>query len=159
MVIGAGEVTVSKHRPVIISDANTDPHRSVDLSRGLGVRRLVPFRRATEIVEVMQRLIGRSPTRARACAVTTRFGGMENSSAIFYAEKPYVERRMGEGVVRHETRRQWFGDAVTERDWPTSGSPKARHVFRWGHRSWPRRGLDSSKAYAHQTPKDISPPP
>jgi aminopeptidase N len=43
---------------------------------------------------------------------------MENSSAIFYAEKPYVERRMGEGVVRHETAHQWFGDAVTERDWP-----------------------------------------
>jgi len=43
---------------------------------------------------------------------------MENSSAIFYAEKPYVERKMGEGVVRHETSHQWFGDAVTERDWP-----------------------------------------
>jgi aminopeptidase N len=28
-----------------------------------------------------------------------------------------VSRRMDEDVVRHETAHQWFGDAVTERDW------------------------------------------
>ncbi|HKC40879.1 MAG TPA: M1 family aminopeptidase, partial [Gemmatimonadales bacterium] len=79
----------------------------------------VPFRRATEIVEVMQRLIGPFPYEKLAhVQSSTRFGGMENSSAIFYAEKPYVERKMGEGVVRHETAHQWFGDAVTPRDWP-----------------------------------------
>jgi aminopeptidase N len=48
---------------------------------------------------------------------STRYGGMENSSAIFYDQGGYVSRRMGEGVVRHETAHQWFGDAVTERDW------------------------------------------
>jgi len=64
----------------------------------------VPFRRATEIVEVMQRLIAPFPYEKLAhVQSSTKFGGMENSSAIFYAEKPYVERKMGEGVVRHET--------------------------------------------------------
>jgi aminopeptidase N len=42
---------------------------------------------------------------------------MENASAIFYAREMYASRHMGEGVVRHETAHQWFGDAVTERDW------------------------------------------
>jgi aminopeptidase N len=48
---------------------------------------------------------------------STRFGGMENSSAIFYAESPYVDRTMDEEVVAHEIAHQWFGDAVTARDW------------------------------------------
>jgi aminopeptidase N len=42
---------------------------------------------------------------------------MENATAIFYAEDPYVKRTMKEGVVRHETAHQWFGDAVTPREW------------------------------------------
>ncbi len=118
MVIGAGEFTVSKHRPVI-SGRDTIPIQVWTYSEDSAFADSVPFRRATEIVEVMQRLIGPFPYEKLAhVQSSTKFGGMENSSAIFYAEKPYVERRMGEGVVRHETAHQWFGDAVTERDWP-----------------------------------------
>jgi aminopeptidase N len=77
----------------------------------------VPFRRATEIVETLQRLVGPFPYEKLAHVESaTRYGGMENSAAIFYAEQGYVARQMGEGVVRHETAHQWFGDAVTERD-------------------------------------------
>src|SRR2546422_6019960 len=66
----------------------------------------------------MQRLVGPFPYEKLAHVESaTKFGGMENASAIFYADRPYLERRMGEGVVRHETAHQWFGDAVTERDW------------------------------------------
>jgi aminopeptidase N len=66
----------------------------------------------------MERLVGPFPYEKLAhVESSTRYGGMENSSAIFYAEKPYVERTMREGVVRHETSHQWFGDAVTEREW------------------------------------------
>ena len=59
----------------------------------------------------------------------TRFGGMENSSAIVYSstlfnprpEEP-LSRRFGirRGIVRvvaHETAHQWFGDAVTPNTW------------------------------------------
>ena len=118
MVIGAGEFTVSKHRP-IINGRDTIPIEVWTYPEDSAFADSVPFRRATEIVEVMQRLIGPFPYEKLAhVQSSTRFGGMENSSAIFYAEKPYVERRMGEGVVRHETSHQWFGDAVTPRDWP-----------------------------------------
>ena len=48
---------------------------------------------------------------------STRFGGMENSTAIFYDEKRYHQQNLGEPVVAHETAHQWFGDAVTEGDW------------------------------------------
>jgi aminopeptidase N len=118
MVIGAGEFTVSKHRPVI-NGRDTIPIEVWTYPEDSAFADSVPFRRATEIVETMQRLIGPFPYEKLAhVQSSTKFGGMENSSAIFYAEKPYVERKMGEGVVRHETAHQWFGDAVTERDWP-----------------------------------------
>ncbi len=118
MVIGAGEFAVSTHRPVI-NGRDTIPIEVWTYPEDSAFADSVPFRRATEIVEVMQRLIGPFPYEKLAhVQSSTKFGGMENSSAIFYAEKPYVERKMGEGVVRHETAHQWFGDAVTERDWP-----------------------------------------
>jgi aminopeptidase N len=118
MVIGAGDFTVSKHRPVI-NGRDTIPISVWAYPEDSAYADSIPFRRATEIVEVMQRLIGPFPyENLKHVESSTRFGGMENSSAIFYAEKPYVDRRMGEGVVRHETSHQWFGDAVTERDWP-----------------------------------------
>jgi len=118
MVIGAGEFTVSTHRPVI-NGRDTIPIEVWTYPEDSVYADSVPFKRATEIVEVMQRLIGPFPyENLKHVESSTRFGGMENSSAIFYAEKPYVDRTMGEGVVRHETAHQWFGDAVTERDWP-----------------------------------------
>jgi len=118
MVIGGGAFTVSKHRPVI-NGRDTIPIEVWTYPEDSAFADSVPFRRATEIVEVMQRLIGPYPyENLKHVQSSTRFGGMENASAIFYAEKPYVERKMGEGVVRHETAHQWFGDAVTERDWP-----------------------------------------
>lgn len=118
MILGAGQFTVSNHRPVI-NGRDTIPIEIWTYPEDSAFADSIPFRRATEIVEVMQRLIAPFPYEKLAhVQSSTKFGGMENSSAIFYAEKPYVERKMGEGVVRHETAHQWFGDAVTERDWP-----------------------------------------
>jgi aminopeptidase N len=60
---------------------------------------------------------------------STRFGGMENSSAIVFASTLFEPRgndkmsqRFGiptriEDVVAHEIAHQWFGDSVTEATW------------------------------------------
>src|SRR2546427_9932758 len=88
MVIGAGEFAVSKHQPVI-NGRDTIPIEVWTYPEDSAFADTVPFRRATEIVEVMQRLIGPFPYEKLAhVESSTKFGGMENSSAIFYAEKP-----------------------------------------------------------------------
>jgi aminopeptidase N len=49
----------------------------------------------------------------------TIYGGMENASAIFYNERSITgKRRYSEELLAHEIAHQWFGDAVTEADWP-----------------------------------------
>ncbi len=48
---------------------------------------------------------------------TTRYGGMENASNIFYTERAVTGTRRVESTVVHEVAHQWFGDAVTESDW------------------------------------------
>ena len=78
-----------------------------------------PFARAGEIVQLFSSLIGPFPYEKLAhIQSSTRFGGMENASAIFYADAGFRQGTMMDGVVAHETAHQWFGDAVTERDWP-----------------------------------------
>ena len=48
----------------------------------------------------------------------TQFGGMENASAIFYSDRAFRTTGVGYGLLAHETAHQWFGDAVTAREWP-----------------------------------------
>jgi aminopeptidase N len=43
---------------------------------------------------------------------------MENASAIFYSDQAFKRRSVGEGLIAHEIAHQWFGDAVTESEWP-----------------------------------------
>lgn len=48
---------------------------------------------------------------------TTIFGGMENAGCIFYYEKSVNSKGL-ESLMAHEIAHQWFGDHVTEIDWP-----------------------------------------
>lgn len=48
---------------------------------------------------------------------TTQFGGMENASAIFYAENSITGNRKCESLLAHEIAHQWFGNMATEADW------------------------------------------
>lgn len=77
------------------------------------------FARAGDIVALFSRLVGPFPYEKLAhVASTTRFGGMENASAIFYAGQLFDAGSPEESLIAHETAHQWFGDAVTEREWP-----------------------------------------
>lgn len=77
-----------------------------------------PFAAAPAIVALFERLVGPFPYEKLAHLQSeTRFGGMENASAIFYASALFPSHRMSEGLIAHETAHQWFGDAVTEREW------------------------------------------
>lgn len=78
-----------------------------------------PFAHAGDIVQLFSRLVGPFPYEKLAhVQSSTRFGGMENASEIYYADQPFRTGRMGDDVIAHETAHQWFGDAVTEREWP-----------------------------------------
>jgi len=47
----------------------------------------------------------------------TRWGGMENASAIFYPEGSVNGKADDEGTIAHEIAHQWFGDSASENDW------------------------------------------
>jgi aminopeptidase N len=84
-------------------------------------RAVVPgnFARAGEMVALFSRLAGPFPYEKLAhVSSSTRYGGMENAAAIFYAEQLFREGSPTESLIAHETAHQWFGDAVTEREWP-----------------------------------------
>lgn len=77
------------------------------------------FRRAAEIVDFYTEMVGPYPFEKLAhVQAATRFGGMENASAIFYSDEALARGLDMEGTVAHETAHQWFGDSVTEADWP-----------------------------------------
>jgi len=48
----------------------------------------------------------------------TRYGGMENAAAIFYSEKSVADGRDSTPLLAHEIAHQWYGNTVTEADWP-----------------------------------------
>jgi aminopeptidase N len=76
------------------------------------------FREADSIVTFFSRTVGAFPYEKLAhLQSNTRFGGMENASAIFYSDRAFRSGDVGYSLIAHETAHQWFGDAVTERDW------------------------------------------
>jgi aminopeptidase N len=117
MVIGAARLAVTPLEPATCAvrcvpvSVVTYPDDSAWAVQG-------PFRRASEMVDFFSRLIAPFPYgELRHVQTSTIFGGMENSTVIFYDETGFQRRSLGEGTVAHETAHQWFGDSATERDW------------------------------------------
>jgi aminopeptidase N len=77
-----------------------------------------PFAVADSIVTLFEQLVAPFPYEKLAhIQSSTRFGGMENASVIFYDGKLFPKQKISEGLLAHEIAHQWFGDAVTEREW------------------------------------------
>jgi aminopeptidase N len=109
-VVGAG-CGVGEDGRCVVQSVYTDPELK-DFAPG-------PFARAPAIVEFYSRLVGPYPYEKLAhLQSSTRFGGMENASAIFYSDAAFRRRALRVGLIAHETAHQWFGNSVTERTWP-----------------------------------------
>jgi aminopeptidase N len=112
MVVGATEFTIinagsSRGVPVLYYLYPKD--------RDNGVK---DYGRAVRMLEFYTEMFGPYPYEKLALVQSsTRFGGMENASAIFFDEKAFNGSGRLEGVVAHEIAHQWFGDSVTEADW------------------------------------------
>lgn len=124
MVIGAADLAVETVGLAACGQAPATPRDDgcVEVSYWVypqDVERARPsFRRAAEMVDHFTDLIGSYPFEKLANVQSaTRFGGMENASAIFYSEQAIAQGRNIEETVSHEIAHQWFGDAVTEESW------------------------------------------
>ena len=77
------------------------------------------FAVAEQVVQFFQELIGPYPYAKLANVQSrTRYGGMENAGNIFYSERAVRGDGSNEGLIAHEIAHQWFGNSVTESDWP-----------------------------------------
>lgn len=76
------------------------------------------FGRVREMMQFFSARFGTYPYAKLALVQSsTRYGGMENASAIFFAESSLGADRNIESTTAHEIAHQWFGDSVTETDW------------------------------------------
>lgn len=74
---------------------------------------------APAIIAYFDSLLGTFPYEKLAnVQSTTRYGGMENASCIFYDEHIITGKQQNTLILAHEIGHQWFGDCVTETDWP-----------------------------------------
>lgn len=76
------------------------------------------FREVNGMVDLFTRQFGPYPYEELAhVQAVTRYGGVENSGAIWYDWKAVAGHTLTQSTVAHETGHQWFGDGVTEGDW------------------------------------------
>ena len=76
------------------------------------------FGRTALMLEYYADRLGPFPyTKLAQVQSTTRYLGMENASAIFYAEAELQGSDVDEFPVAHEIAHQWWGNSVTPADW------------------------------------------
>ena len=84
--------------------------------REVGLRAFAPGPR---VLGSFERRLGDYPYAKLAnVQTTTRWGGLENAGNVFYDEDAIHSQSGIETLIAHEIAHQWFGDSVTESDWP-----------------------------------------
>ncbi|MFL6247674.1 MAG: M1 family metallopeptidase [Thermoanaerobaculia bacterium] len=112
MVIGATAFAIV---PVGSNDATKIAYWLYPRDRDQAVKQ---FGRVPEMLAFFDETIGRYPYDKLALVESsTKFGGMENASAIFFDEKRFGGENSLEALAAHEIAHQWFGDSVTQRQW------------------------------------------
>ena len=113
MAIGAARFV--RHRQAVVSGVPIETW-VYPQDRDVGLRAFAP---AARVVGTFERRLGDYPYAKLAnVQTTTRWGGLENAGNVFYDEDA-IDREDGiEGLIAHEIAHQWFGDSVTESDWP-----------------------------------------
>jgi aminopeptidase N len=94
---------------------------------------------AAEILKFFSNYIGRYPYKKLANVQSkTIFGGMENASAIFYAENSVTGKGEVEDLLAHEIAHQWFGDMASEKSfahlWLSEGFATYFTNIYWQHK-------------------------
>jgi aminopeptidase N len=73
---------------------------------------------ALKVLDYFHRHIGPYPFKKLANVQSkTRWGGLENASAIFYSESSVNGKADHEDLIAHEEAHQWFGNSASENDW------------------------------------------
>jgi aminopeptidase N len=78
----------------------------------------IDYAPAVPVLQFLQQKIGPYPYEKLAnVQSTTRYGGMENASNIFYFENSVTGKNDDEALIAHEVAHQWFGNSASEKDW------------------------------------------
>lgn len=128
------------------------------------------FARTKLVISYLSDTIGPYPYEKLAqVQSTTRIGGMENTSAIFYSERSFQRTPVSESPVPHEIVHQWFGDSITEADWDhlwiSEGFATYFDALFYEHLEGPQalrsrmiRAAEAVKKYHEKRPKPIIDP-
>lgn len=121
---------------------------------------------ASSIVKWLSTYVGPYPYKKLANVQSkTIFGGMENASAIFYAENTVNGTRRSEALIAHEIAHQWFGNTATEKTfahlWLSEGfATYMTHLYmrsRYGQDSFIKRLREDRQEVAAFAPRYKNP--